>query len=123
MKVSKFLQSGEVFYKPMMGESIESIAEKFGIGAGEILELNKQIQVATYGDVLYFKMGDLSTNVDGAALSSNFSEVNQSNFYVVQPLDSYEKIAERLGVDESALRGLNGNEVLFIGKLIKIKQV
>ena len=83
------------------GETLGTVAEKYGTTAAYIKKLNKLSAPLAAGDMLY--IGGLGRLV-----------------YTVRPLDTLESIARKFGVQSMSLRLLNDISDVYIGQKILI---
>lgn len=84
------------FYRVGKGESVLSLAKKFGVPPTAIIKDNALSSDISEGDVLFIRQ------ISGRT-------------YSVRPLETAEEIAEKFGVLPEALKTLNGVDYVFYG--------
>ena len=82
------------FYRVSDGETILSISQKIGVPVHLIIKTNNLKQEVSEGDLLYIEKQD-------------------GTLYKVQPFDTAQLVAEKFGVDKTALLEKNGVNYLF----------
>ena len=89
-----------LLYRVKTGETIESICAKFNTTRHQIIKDNPYNIEIHAGSLLYI------------------SNCNKK-IYIVQPTDSINKIAQKLGKTESEIRKIVNGEVVFIGQILE----
>lgn len=92
-------QTKTFLYRVKQNDNLESIAKKFGTSTYAINKDNNTPQI-----------------YPGCVL---FINTNQTKTYVVKPLDTIDKIAQKLNVDKNTLIHKNNITKLFIGQKLE----
>ena len=95
MQVSK---KQKLVYKVKQNDTINSICHNFKVLEEDIFALNKTSKITPNQLIV---------------LPKSYSQV-----YVVQPLDTYQKISCKLGVSEEIIKEKTKNKKMFIGQKI-----
>jgi len=98
------------YHTVLPGESLSSIASKYGISRGELIKLNN------------LGNGNLSPG-DNLVIRNNATSFTSAKYHIVQPGESLFTIAKRYGVNINKLREINNlnNNTLKAGQRIKIE--
>ena len=101
IKISNYQNSKNIFYVVKFGETLESIAKKFGVSKAYITK-NNACDIYT-GAVIFLPETNFKT-------------------YVVQPFDTLSKIANRFNLSVDELKTKNGldEEYVFVGQKLYI---
>ena len=98
---AKFMQittKSNLIYKVKNKDTIQSICRMFKVDANSLKALNKIVDVQENDVILLPKPYE--------------------HIYVVKPLDTYEKIADELGVSEEKIIQVTKGKKMFIGQTI-----
>lgn len=91
------------FYRVGRGETVTSLADKFGIPQTVIVNSNLLTQEVQEGDVL-------------------FIEETDGKIYTAEPFDTLESVAEKFGVPPERIERANGVDYIFYGLKIIIPE-
>ena len=87
------------FYRVLDGDTVISVAEKFKIPVGSIIELNSLNEESSCGDLLYL-------------------EKECKRAYRVKPFDTPQSISEKFNLSETEILKKNNVLYLFYGLII-----
>lgn len=98
------------YHTVLPGESLSSIASKYGVSRGELIQLNN------------LGNGSISPG-DNLIIKNNSSAYTSTKYHIVQPGESLFTIAKRYGVNINKLREINhlDNSTLKAGQRIRIE--
>lgn len=117
-----------IFHKVVSGETLNSIAAKYGTTINKIMQLNGLTRTSIYvGQRLKIegKGGETaSTSTTPATTTPSATPTNQTKYYTVKSGDTFGKIAQKHGKSITQLKSLNPGvniERLQLGQKIRVR--
>jgi membrane-bound lytic murein transglycosylase D len=124
---SQSAQSAENVYEVRPGDSVSTIAEKFGMKSDDLRKLNDlESDAIRAGQVLKVTPGpaETATSVRTAGATASSGDPALQEIYVVESGDSVSVIAELFGMRSDDLRKLNDlrDDKIKIGQKLKVRK-